>query len=283
MPRRSTAARPGSPPRYLAVLGALRADVAAAPPNTILPTEQQLARRFEVSRLTLRRALGLLERSGLVSRQRGRGTVVSPPKVSRLLAPLYTLEEDFRQQGIKLETRVLGFARGQVAPAHIRERLGLHRRSRVAVLSLLRLVDGRTIACDQAYLPMALAARLEPEELATRPLLEALRDRTRVPIGRLDWEIEIVPSSPEAAAALGLTPGVLVVASSTTAFAEDGSAVSRSERYYRIDRVKFHFATRYAPDAAPAESPRPTPRSPRLARSSRPGPHPTANRRSTVR
>jgi UTRA domain len=85
-----------------------------------------------------------------------------------------------------------------------------------------------------------------------------LGERTGIRIGRLDWEIEIVPSSREAAAALGLTPGVLVVASSTTAYAEDGSPVSRSERWYRIDRVKFTFATRYAPDAAPVEVRGPT-------------------------
>ena len=84
-------------PRYLAVTEALRAEITAAPPNTLLPTEQQLARRFGVSRLTLRRALGLLERSGLVSRQRGRGTIASLPKIGRLLAPLYTLEEDLRR------------------------------------------------------------------------------------------------------------------------------------------------------------------------------------------
>jgi GntR family transcriptional regulator len=240
-------------PRYLAVLEVLRRDVTTAAPNTILPTEQQLAHRFGVSRLTLRRALGLLERSGLVSRQRGRGTMVSPPKVSRLFAPLYTLEEDFRQQGIKLETRVLAFQRGQRPPARIRTRLGLERRDSVAVLTLLRMVDGRTIACDRAYLPAALGDQVQAEELGERPLLEVLRDRTGIGIGRLDWEIEIVPSSAEAAAALGLTPGVLVVASTTTAYAEDGSAVSWSERSYRIDRVKFHFATRYAPDAAPQE------------------------------
>jgi hypothetical protein len=51
---------------------------------------------------------------------------------------------------------------------------------------------------------------------------------------------------------LGITAGVLVVASRTTAYTEDGTAVYRSERSYRIDRVKFHFATQYAADAAPA-------------------------------
>jgi GntR family transcriptional regulator len=229
---------------------ALRAEIAIAAPNTILPTEQQLARRFEVSRLTLRRALGVLERSGLVSRQRGRGTIVSPPKVSRLLAPLYTLEDDLRRQGLKLETRVLRYEPATEAPAPVRERLQLRQRQRVAVVELLRLVDGQVIAHDRAWVPTPLAARFRPEEVGD-PLLEVLRDRARVRLGRMEWEIEILPSTPEVARALGITSGVLVVASRATAYSSEGAPVSRSERCYRIDRVKFHVAAQEppAPDA----------------------------------
>ena len=245
-------ARPRSAPRYLAVTEALRAEITAASPNTLLPTEQQLARRFGVSRLTLRRALGLLERSGLVSRQRGRGTTVSPPKISRLLAPLYTLEEDLRRQGLKLETRVLRYEPNTEPPEPIRERLQLRRRSRVAVVELLRLVDGQVIAHDRAYVPTPLAARFQPEEVGD-PLLEVLRDRARVQLGRLEWEIEILPSGPEVARALGITSGVLVVASRATAYSRQGAPVSRSERCYRIDRVKFHVAAQDLPDAAGGE------------------------------
>jgi GntR family transcriptional regulator len=244
-------AGPRSAPRYLAVTEALRAEITAAPPNTLLPTEQQLARRFGVSRLTLRRALGLLERSGLVSRQRGRGTIVSPAKISRLLAPLYTLEEDLRRQGLKLETRVLRYDPATEPPDHVRERLQLRRRSRVAVVELLRLVAGQVIAHDRAYVPTPLAARFRPEEVGD-PLLEVLRDRARVRLGRLEWEIEILPSGPEVARALGITSGVLVVASRATAYSRDGAPVSRSERCYRIDRVKFHVAAQDPPATANA-------------------------------
>jgi GntR family transcriptional regulator len=239
-------ARTRSAPRYLAVTEALRAEITAAPPNTLLPTEQQLARRFGVSRLTLRRALGLLERSGLVSRQRGRGTTVSPTKIRRLLAPLYTLEEDLRQQGLKLETRVLRYETNTEPPESVREELQLRRRSRVAVVELLRLVDGQVIAHDRAWVPTALAARFRPEEVGD-PLLEVLRDRARVELGRLAWEIEILPSAPEVARALGVTSGVLVVASRATAYSRQGVPVSRSERCYRIDRVKFHVAAQDLP------------------------------------
>ena len=251
MPPGDGSAPPRRAPRYLAVLSTIRAEIAAAPPNTVLPTEQVLARRFGVSRLTLRRALGLLERSGLVSRRPGRGTVVSPPKVTRVLAPLYTLEEDLRGQGIRLETRVLRYAPAIEPPPDVRLTLRLRRRSRVAAVELLRLVEGQVIAHDVAYVPTAFAARLRPERVGEHPLLDVLRQPSRIRLDRLDWEIEILPSEPEVAAPLGITPGMLVVASRATAYADDGVPVSRSVRCYRIDRVKFHVATRYSPEIPP--------------------------------
>lgn len=243
--------RPRRASRYLTVLNAMRSEIVGASPNTMLPTEQTLARRFGVSRLTVRRALGLLERSGLVSRRPGRGTVVSPPKVTRVLAPLYTLEEDLRGQGLTLETRVLRYAPAIEPPADIREHLRLRARSRVAVVELLRLVNGQVIAHDLAYVPTVFAARLQPERVGEYPLLDVLRDPGRIHLDRLDWEIEILPSESEVAAALGITPGVLVVASRATAYGDDGVPLSRSVRCYRIDRVKFHVATRYAPETTP--------------------------------
>ena len=219
MPPGDGSAPPRRAPRYLAVLSTIRAEIAAASPNTVLPTEQVLARRFGVSRLTLRRALGLLERSGLVSRRPGRGTVVSPPKVTRVLAPLYTLEEDLRGQGIRLETRVLRYAPAIEPPPDVRLTLRLRRRSRVAAVELLRLVEGQVIAHDVAYVPTAFAARLRPERVGEHPLLDVLRQPSRIRLDRLDWEIEILPSEPEVAAPLGITPGMLVVASRATAYA----------------------------------------------------------------
>ena len=50
-------------------------------------------------------------------------------------------------------------------PDPVRERLRLRRRSRVAVVELLRLVDGQVIAHDRAYVPTPLAARFQPEEV----------------------------------------------------------------------------------------------------------------------
>src|SRR5712692_3726266 len=109
--------------RYLHIGEALQHQIAALPPNALLPSEHDLARRFAVSRVTIRRALGLLERSGVVSRRRGRGTMVNPPKITRWLSPMHPFEEDLRRQGIKFETRILEYAERHVAPDSVRDRL----------------------------------------------------------------------------------------------------------------------------------------------------------------
>lgn len=50
--------------------------------GSLLPTEDELCRRFAVSRYTIREALRLLRDDGLVSSRQGAGTIVVPPRAS---------------------------------------------------------------------------------------------------------------------------------------------------------------------------------------------------------
>src|SRR5579872_6316410 len=93
--------------RYVKIAETLRTEMSSLGPNTALPTEHQLAKRFDVSRVTVRHALDLLQRSGLITRQRGRGTTTNPPKITRHTFPLIWLEDDLKRQGIAYETKVL--------------------------------------------------------------------------------------------------------------------------------------------------------------------------------
>ena len=122
----------GKVPQYQVVAEALRREISELAPNSLLPTEQQLARRFGVSRATLREALDLLERGGLISRFRGRGTVVSPPKITRRFSPLQSFERDLTEQGIVFETRVLAYDSKSIVPNFIRARLRLPSDGRAA-------------------------------------------------------------------------------------------------------------------------------------------------------
>lgn len=80
----------GSPmPRYAQLADVFRQRIARNvwPPGTKLPTLEALMGEFAVARVTVRQAMELLARDGLVSRERGRGTFVTarPQRDKRLL------------------------------------------------------------------------------------------------------------------------------------------------------------------------------------------------------
>jgi len=231
--------------QYLRIADALRAQVEGLAPNCLMPTEHQLAKEFGVSRLTIRQALHLLEGAGLVSRRRGRGTIVSPAKVVRHWSPIATFEEDIQRQGVRLETRVLEYKRVASPPLGLRQRLGLSADALVDVVTLLRLGDGRALCYDRRSFASAIGP-IDPLLVEQRPVLEVLRERTGMPTCTVSWEAEIVPSSAEVANGLGIKPGVLVVQTLGTAYLQDGSAIECVDSYYRVDHVKFRFEGQYA-------------------------------------
>lgn len=67
-------------PLYARIVADLRERLAAGEfaPSGKLPTEAELAQGYGVNRLTLRKAVGLLEAEGLLNRHRGLGTFVGP-------------------------------------------------------------------------------------------------------------------------------------------------------------------------------------------------------------
>jgi len=234
--------------QYLRIADALRARIEGLPPNCLMPTEHQLAKDFRVSRLTIRQALHLLEGAGLVSRRRGRGTIVNPPKVVRHWSPIATFEEDIQRQGVHLETRVLEYKREAPPTPSLRHRLALTDDALVDVLTLLRLGDGRALCYDRRTFASVIGP-IDPLSVEQKPVLEILWKRTGRPTRAVSWEAEIVPSSAEVAGALGIKPGMLVVQTLGTAHLEDGSPIECVDSYYRVDHVKFQFEGRYVVDA----------------------------------
>src|SRR5258708_40122402 len=73
-----------------------------------LPTEDSLIARFEVSRITVRRAIQNLVSRGLVEIHRGKGTFVAAPKITQELTELSGFVEDMHALGRKPTARVLG-------------------------------------------------------------------------------------------------------------------------------------------------------------------------------
>lgn len=232
-------------PRYLDVASMLQEEIGALAPNSLLPTEQQLAKRFGVSRITVRGALDLLERSGSVTRLRGRGTVVSPEKVTRHFSPLTSFEQDMKSQGMAFTTEILSYEPCRVAPDYVRERLALPPSGEAGCLSLLRLVDDRIVSHELRHYPPEIAAKLDPDRLVEEGTSEVLESISIRRITDVDWESEIVAAPTHVSKALRVSPRTLVLANVYTWHLDDGTAGESGLITYRVDRCKFRFETKF--------------------------------------
>ena len=245
-----------SSPLYLDIAVTLDREISLLAPNSLLPTEQQFAKRFGVSRITIRGALDLLEKSGLVSRLRGRGTIVSPPKITRRFSPLYSFEQDLSDQGVAFETRLLDYQPRSKPSATTRQRLGLPAGTTVGSLSIVRVVDDRVVCHDRRFYPPVIASRFDPERVKDQDASKILEDLVAESIAESDWESEIIPASGDVAGALEIAPRTLIVANTYTWRLESGAIVETGIISYRVDRCRFKYEASFkhlARNPAPTE------------------------------
>jgi GntR family transcriptional regulator len=119
-----------------------------------LPSERELAQRFNVSRMTARQALQSLAQEGLTSSRVGKGTFVSPPRINQELRTLTSFSEDMRERGMAPNSRVV---RAEVVQAdrEIAGRLHIPPKSEIVLLSRVRLADDQPLALETTHIPTA--------------------------------------------------------------------------------------------------------------------------------
>ena len=76
-------------------------------PHDLLPSDNELTKVYNVSRMTVRKALARLEYEGLVYRQPGRGTFVAKQKIEQAISPMIGFNEKMKREGHQTRTKLL--------------------------------------------------------------------------------------------------------------------------------------------------------------------------------
>lgn len=122
------------------------------------PTDNELVTEYEVSRHTVREAIRHLNRTGILRRERGRGTVVNRAEFEQPLGALYSLFNSVESSGVEQRSDVLENA--EVTDPAVAERLGLVDHAPLVHIARLRYAGGEPLALDRAWLPYEIAAPL---------------------------------------------------------------------------------------------------------------------------
>ena len=139
-------------------------------PGDALPSERDIASQADISRVTVRKAVQDLVRSGVLVQRHGSGTFVAPrlERVEQSLSRLTSFTEDMARRGMRVRSQWLD--RGVYPPSPDEMMvLGLSSKESVARVSRLRIADDMPLAIERA----ALSAQMLPDPAAVGSSLYA--------------------------------------------------------------------------------------------------------------
>ncbi len=156
-----------------------------------LPTEDSLIARFEVSRITVRRAIQNLVGRGLVEIRRGIGTFVAAPRITHELTELSGFVEDMHALGRKPTARVIA-TEVVSADATVATHLRLTKGQRVVKIRRVRLADRIPLSFDETYLPLEIGKRIITNNLKVEPIFSLLERKYDIPLIEAEYKLEAV-------------------------------------------------------------------------------------------
>jgi GntR family transcriptional regulator len=207
-------------------------------PGDLLPPERQLAGRYGCSLITVRRALSELTRENRISRTRGRGTTVLPPRIERDFGGTLSFAEEMQARGLSPETRLVA-ARPESAAEVVAEALRIEPGSPTLYLERLRLAGGEPLLLEQVHLPAERFPGLLASDLEHGSLYDLLSARYGTRISRAREALEPVLLRTREARLLGRAPRTPALLVEGTAFGQDGTPVEYARSYVRGDRTRY--------------------------------------------
>lgn len=203
-----------------------------------VPSERELTEQFGVSRMTARQALKELEALGYLSRQQGKGTFVTTPKLVQPLAGLTSFTEEMRQRGLVPGAVVLAVEE-VLAGWRVAEALGISQTAPVLRLQRLRLADGLPLALEISHIPSALCPGLGQADFENQSLYKMLADRYGIRLIRAAQSLEAVAASPYEAAMLQVKEGTPLLLIERVSQNSKERPVEFVRSLYRGDRYRF--------------------------------------------
>ena len=208
-------------------------------PGTQFPSEVDLAAQFGVSRVTVRNALAMLERDGLIERRRGSGTYVADrsepraPTISGMVENLITI-------GLETEARLLALVPDDQPPPYVREALQRPAPAPLVRIDRLRLHRGTPFSLSAIHLPAEHAALIIDQASDNRPTIASL-EAAGLHAGSAEQTISATLADDEVSDLLHVPIGAPLVRLRRTVLDMAGTPMMFQQSLYRPDLYEYHM------------------------------------------
>ena len=218
-------------------------------PGDKLPSERELCEKYNVSRITVRQALGALENGGLIDRSHGKGTFVAPKKVEQELYSITPFQHFILSKGLKPRTEYLD---SKVIPNsyHLSKILDMPLSENLVELSLLGLGDDSPMAFYTSYFPYELGIKMQKlalqaaQEGQSFTTLDLYKHFSEIKLGIVNQTFEASIADAYISGILKIKKGSPVLIAESIIYSVEDQPLEYKTTVYRGDRYKFSMVRR---------------------------------------
>ena len=179
-------------------------------PRALLPSENELAARYGVSRVTVRHALLELEQNQFIYRVKGKGSFVAPLPYKGFLG-FGSFSLKCKLLGHTPSSKIIRFEEIPAIPTEFEELFSLLKEMRdlgpLYLLERIRMMDGIPAITETNYLPKWLYPGLENYNLETQSLYNIMEQQWGIVPAKADQFFSVCEADQTLAEYLQLDPG----------------------------------------------------------------------------
>lgn len=228
----------GSLPLHFQIKNILEKEILEEAYTDKIPTETQLMERFDVSRSTVRKAIGTLVDDGILEIKQGIGTFITKRKIEEWLGNLSSFIDIVNDMGMVPSIEVLGQGTS-CDPKEVAETLGLEE---FYYTHRLRLADGIPVVVEKQYYPTAIGVELAKYDLNNVSTYDILEIKMGQVLGDARQFITCVAPTDEEKRLLHLdADSCYVILSERFVNNQIGELLEYERSIYRADMYAFHI------------------------------------------
>ena len=211
------------------------------PPGYQLPTEVELAKMLNISRITIKRAIFELVNEGLLYRQQGKGTFVSSEREEKDLFQLVTLSNGEEDTGKGLHPhQTISFS---IEPAGLQlaAKLNVLESDTVIKIHRLKIDNDEPVGVEYSYLPYSRFKDFTLSLIEDDLIYNVLKTRYKVPLDRAKIYLAPATANGYEATLLNIAEGSPLFVWERTTFAKDQGIVEYSKFMIRQDKARYYL------------------------------------------
>jgi DNA-binding GntR family transcriptional regulator/mannitol/fructose-specific phosphotransferase system IIA component (Ntr-type) len=209
------------------------------------PGEVELALSLGVSRGSLRKAISILIKKGLIVQIHGKGTFVGHPTTEQAYSGRLGVFQELNLLGVPYTTDVL---EQRIMPSPEKEayKLGISPAEAILYLKRLNRVKGDPLVVQESFIPASRFGGLVGEDFTQVGIVETIEKHYGITLEWTSNTISVARATTGIADLLGLKIGDPVLCSESILFDKAGNRIETEISWYRPDRFKLKTSTRRA-------------------------------------